>query len=75
MSKGENTLCDKFDSAGSEWIMCPTCESKTRTKVRHDTTLLNFPLFCPKCKSEILVNLIELDLTVIKEPDAKTQSR
>ena len=55
--------------------MCPVCESKTRTKVRRDTTLENFPLFCPKCKKEILVDVQQMNISVIKEPDAKTQSR
>ena len=37
--------------------------------------LKNFPLFCPKCRQEILINVRQLNTTVIKEPDAKTQSR
>ncbi|MGL5346814.1 MAG: cysteine-rich KTR domain-containing protein, partial [Peptostreptococcaceae bacterium] len=32
-------------------------------------------LFCPKCKCETLVNVKELNIFVIKEPDAKTQSQ
>ena len=59
----------------SEWIKCPVCKSKTRIKIRDDTELVNFPLFCPKCKEENLVNVRELNMLVIKEPDAKTQSR
>lgn len=58
-----------------EWLLCPYCQSKTRTLVREETVLQNFPLFCPKCKSQILVNVQKLHMTVIKEPDAKTQSR
>ena len=57
------------------WIYCPICESKTRLKVRGDTVLENFPLYCPKCKKETLINLHQLNMSVIKEPDAKTQSR
>ena len=30
---------------------CPVCKGKTRTRVHEDTTLVNFPLFCPKCKA------------------------
>ena len=37
------------------WIHCPICSNKTRLKVRKDTILENFPLFCPKCKQETLV--------------------
>ena len=25
------------------WILCPTCGSKTRDKIREDTVLKNFP--------------------------------
>ena len=57
------------------WLLCPLCQSKTRTKIRNDTILIRFPLFCPKCKAEILINLRKLHMTVIKGPDAKTQSR
>ena len=58
-----------------EWIHCSICGNKTRDKVREDTILRNYPLYCPKCKQETLINLIELSITVIKEPDAQTQSR
>ena len=37
--------------------------------------LEHFPLFCPKCKQETLINVKQLNISVIKEPDAKTQSR
>lgn len=59
----------------TEWLLCPICKSKTRIKLRKDTELKNFPLYCPKCKLETLVNIKELKTTIIKEPDAKTQSR
>lgn len=59
----------------SEWIHCPYCGNKTRLKILEETELRHFPLYCPKCKQETLVNLKKLVLTVIKEPDAKTQSR
>jgi len=58
-----------------KWIMCPMCQKKTRLKIRKDTILENFPLLCPKCKQETLVNVQQLNITIIKEPDAKTQSR
>ncbi|WP_291652077.1 cysteine-rich KTR domain-containing protein [Clostridium sp.] len=58
-----------------EWILCPVCSNKTRVKIRVDTVLENFPLFCPKCKKETIINVKQLNISVIKEPDAKTQSR
>ena len=58
-----------------EWIDCPVCKNKTRNKIRKDTELINFPLFCPKCKQETLVNVKQLNVIIAKEPDAKTQSQ
>ena len=58
-----------------EWILCPVCGAKTRNKIREDTILKNFPLYCPKCKQENLINIQKMQITIIKEPDAKTQSR
>ncbi len=57
-----------------EWVYCPICKNKTRIKIRKDTKLINFPLFCPKCKQESIINVVKQKLTVV-EPDAKTQSR
>lgn len=53
-----------------EWMLCPVCKSKTRLKIRKDTILENFPLFCPKCKQETIVNVKQLHVSVIREPDA-----
>ena len=58
-----------------KWILCPVCGSKTRVRIREDTVLENFPLYCPKCKHETLINIKHGNVTTIKEPDAKTQSR
>ncbi|MEQ7226416.1 cysteine-rich KTR domain-containing protein [Enterococcus avium] len=58
-----------------KWIRCPLCGNKTRTKVQDNTILVNFPLFCPKCKREVLINVDSLKITIIREPDAKTQSQ
>lgn len=51
------------------WVLCPICGGKTRIKIRKDTELKNFPLFCPKCKQEMLINVKEQKISVI-EPDA-----
>ena len=58
-----------------KWILCPICKNKTRLQIRKDTELRNFPLYCPKCKQEVLIEVKDLQVTVIKEPDAKTQSQ
>ncbi|MGL5380311.1 cysteine-rich KTR domain-containing protein [Clostridium sp.] len=57
------------------WILCPICNNKTRSKIRKDTVIENFPLFCPKCKNETIINVKQLNTTVVKEPDVKMQSR
>ena len=58
-----------------KWLLCPICGNKTRLKLREDTILENFPLYCPKCRRETLINVQQMNMSVIKEPDAKTQSR
>lgn len=58
-----------------KWVLCPVCGNKTRIKIRENTVLLNFPLFCPKCRQEQLINVQQLKVTIIKEPDAQMQSR
>lgn len=59
----------------TEWIICPICQHKTRLKIRKDTELKNFPLYCPKCRHETLINVQQMNISVINEPDAQTQSR
>ena len=58
----------------SEWIMCPICGNKTRDKIREDTELKNFPLYCPKCKQESLIDAKNLQITVIKEPTQRRRA-
>ena len=52
-----------------EWVFCPICGNKTRNQIREDTILLNFPLYCPKCKRETLVKAKYLKVTVIDNRD------
>ena len=32
----------------TEWLLCHVCKNKTRIKLRQDTVLDHFPLYCPK---------------------------
>lgn len=50
-------------NARGEFIRCPRCGRKTRTKVLPGTVLIGFPLFCPKCKSELIVSFSKGTLT------------
>lgn len=44
----------------SHWICCPVCGGKTRNRIREDTVLKNYPLYCPKCRKETLIGAINL---------------
>lgn len=48
------------------WLHCPVCRGKTRTKVKRETVLQEFPLFCPKCKRETIVNVDQYNITVVE---------
>ena len=52
-----------------EWLLCPSCKSKTRLQLREDTELKNFPLYCPKCKQKTLINVKDLQITVIQKQE------
>ena len=58
-----------------QWILCTICGSKTRDRIRQDTILKNYPLYCSKCRQETLIEVTNLKMTVIAEPDAQTQSQ
>ncbi len=54
----------------NKWVLCPVCGAKIRDRIREDTVLLNYPLYCPKCKQETLIEAKKLQIIIIKEPDA-----
>lgn len=49
----------------TEWLYCPVCSNKTRNKVRSDTELKNYPLFCPKCKKETVIDVRNQKIYVV----------
>ena len=61
-------VCDRMSDVvnKSRWIHCPICNGKTRTKIYEDTVLLKFPLYCPKCKKETLVDVVQLKMRLSK---------
>ena len=73
--KKRNTEGGSILMQNIDWIRCPVCGNKTRDRIREDTILKNYPLYCPKCKQQTLIEAKDLQVTVIKEPDAQTQSR
>ena len=65
MQKTEEFCVDE-----SGWIHCPFCKCRTRTKIRADTSLKNFPIFCPKCKQECLIDVDNMKIRLSVVPDA-----
>lgn len=45
-----------------QWLLCPKCGKKTRLKLRDDTELKNFPLYCPKCRQMTLVDVKNFEI-------------
>ncbi|MDO4321633.1 MAG: cysteine-rich KTR domain-containing protein [Lachnospiraceae bacterium] len=56
----------------TEWILCSVCGNKTRDRLREDTVLKNYLLYCPKCKQESLIEAKDLHVTVVKRLEVKT---
>ena len=54
------------ESMRQKWVYCPVCGNKTRLRLREDTVLTHFPLFCPKCKKESLIDAKEYVVKEIK---------
>lgn len=59
---------DRKEDSG--WVPCPVCGGRTHTKVCEDTVLINFPLYCPKCKKITKINVVQMKMVLSKEPDA-----
>ena len=39
-----------------QWVFCPCCGAKTRLQLVGQTELRSFPLFCPKCRKETMID-------------------
>ena len=63
-------MCEGGIDIDGKWILCPICGNKTRDRIRLDTVLINYPLYCPKCKNETLIKAKNFQITITKEPDA-----
>ena len=48
------------------WIPCPICNEKTEIKIYKDTVLFNFPLYCPRCKKEVRIDVMQLKMAKSK---------
>ena len=67
----EEQIASKRRKADTFWIRCPICQGKTRTKVQEETVLINFPLYCPKCRKEVLENVVQLKMIVCDKQEAE----
>ncbi len=38
------------------FVICPKCGKQTKVKIKPDTVLKRFPLFCPWCKRETMID-------------------
>ena len=56
-----------------KWLLCPICGAKTRLRLLQRTVLMDFPLFCPKCRQERVINARNFQVEIIDQPDARTQ--
>lgn len=50
-----------------KWVLCPICGGKTRLQLLKTTVLRDFPLFCPKCKREMLIGAVNYKVKLISQ--------
>lgn len=62
-----------MSSSEEKWLLCPICGAKTRLRLLQRTVLRDFPLFCPKCRQERIINAQNYQIEIIDQSDAKTQ--
>lgn len=63
----------KVQEKNTQWVLCPQCGQRTRIKLRTDTELKHFPLFCPKCRYECLIDAADCQVEVSRLEDAKQE--
>ena len=55
----------------STFVCCPLCGGKTRLKLLPETVVKYYPLFCPKCKKEVIISAEHLKIKIEEtKPDA-----
>lgn len=47
----------EFINPQTDWVLCPICGEKNRTKIRPDTEAKNLIVYCLKCKREAVVDI------------------
>ena len=54
-----------MSSPEEKWLLCPICGAKTRLRLLQRTVLRDFPLFCPKCRQERIINAQNYQIEII----------
>ena len=62
-----------MSAAEERWVLYPVCGAKTRLRLLRRTILQEFPLFCPKCRRESIINARNFQIEEVNQPDARTQ--
>jgi len=52
---------------GLQWLCCPNCGAKTKIGVYFETTLVIFPLYCSRCKTETIISGRNYNMMLNKE--------
>ena len=52
------------------FLPCPICGTQSNTKVLPETILIRYPLFCEKCRQEILVDVVKMKM-VLSDAEAE----
>ena len=55
--------------ASFRFLPCPICGTPTNTKVLPETILIRYPLFCEKCRQEILVDVVKMKMVLSDAED------
>lgn len=48
-------ICTKIETNAAGYIICPKCGKKTAVRIKTDTKLVMFPLYCSWCKKETII--------------------
>ena len=51
------------------FLPCPICGTQTDTKVLPETVLVRYPLFCAKCRQEVLVDVVKMKMVLSDSTD------
>lgn len=52
-------------------VFCPMCGGKTRLQLLETTELKDFPLFCPKCKQEMLIRAVNYKVVLCGKQESQ----